>query len=407
MPSAGFGFAGHPGGWHGGCKARGEDRGASRGRTGTIASNLNITLEPIVEADTVALLWLDLEGRSDPSFFQSWGWIRCWLRALPREARPCLFAASDDGRPVVLAVLVPARHVRHRVFSSNGLYLNETGDPSLDQLTVEYNGFLVDAKADATVLQQCIAWLVGRRGVWDELFLSGLGPDARNTMEAIGPTLGLRAFVRDRKPSAYVDLDEVRRGGADYLTTLSSNTRYQIRRSLRLYGADGKPSLRIAATMEEALAFFAELKRLHQAYWMTRGHPGSFAGPFFETFHAGLLRDRFDRGEIQLAKIAAGERVIGYLYNFAYRKHIYAYQSGFQYEADAKFKPGLVSHYLAIEHNLTSGASIYDFLAGEGQHKQSLGTAATEMTWLVLQRSLAKFRIEDALRSLKRRFVRG
>ena len=41
------------------------------------------------------------------------------------------------------------------------------------------------------------------------------------------------------------------------------------------------------------------------------------------------------------------------------------YQSGFLYESDSQLKPGLVSHMLAIDHNLDSGARTYDFLAGD------------------------------------------
>ena len=368
-----------------------------------ITSNLTIALEPIVDADALAPLWLELEDRSQCSFFQSWGWIGTWLRILPPDVRPRLLSARNGDRIVALGVLIHNRRWRHGLLRSCGLYLNETGDPALDHLTIEYNGILVDPNAERTGLKQCIGWLVKECDDWDELYLSGLGPADYRDLESVGSALGLKPFVQDRKPAAYVDLDRIRQSGADYLAALSSNTRYQIRRSLRLYD---KPQLLVAASVDEALAYFAEMKQLHQAYWVRRGRPGSFANPVFEAFHTSLIRNRFDRGEIQLARIAAGERPIGYLYNFVYRQQVYAYQSGFNYETDAKLKPGLVSHYLTINYSLTQGAAKYDFLAGEGQHKQSLGTANTELTWLVLQRDLVKYRLEDALRSLKRRFAR-
>jgi len=82
---------------------------------------------------------------------------------------------------------------------------------------------------------------------------------------------------------------------------------------------------------------------------------------------------------------------------------VYSYQSGFRYENDPAVKPGLVSHYLAIERHLTAGAAIYDFMAGATRHKQSLGTDRTMMLWATARRDRLRFRIEDALRALKHR----
>ena len=87
-----------------------------------------------------------------------------------------------------------------------------------------------------------------------------------------------------------------------------------------------------------------QLKALHQTSWRRRGQPGCFATPIFETFHRGLISRRFRHGEIQLLRAAAGTQPIGYLYNFAYGDRVYAYQSGFDYAADGRLKPGLVTH---------------------------------------------------------------
>ena len=126
----------------------------------------------------------------------------------------------------------------------------------------------------------------------------------------------------------------------------------------------------------------------------------------FEDFHRTLIRDRFAAGEIQLLRVAAGGAPIGYLYNFVHDGHVYAYQSGFRYDDDPKLKPGLVTHAMAIEHNLRAGARVYDFMAGEGQHKASLGTGSSELFWLVLQRDRLRFRVEDGLRKVKQRMRR-
>lgn len=379
---------------------------ASIDKRNTRAAGLHAGLEDVGDIEALGAAWRDLEARSDGSFFTSWHWLGCWLRCLPKSIGPKLLTVRDGSQTVGLAILTRRRRVRHGVFVSHGLYLHETGLPEQDALTMEYNGILADRRYGEAVVQSALDGLLRLDVGWDELMLSGLVSDAAEADPAMARKLGLRVWVRDRKRFDFVDLEALRRGGGDYLAALSGNTRHQIRRSLRLYGGAEAVRLEVATNVDEALRFFAELKDLHQAYWMGRGQPGAFANPFFETFHRQLVADAFPAGAIQMLRVSAPNWPLGYLYNLVFGGRVYAYQSGFRYDADAKLKPGLVSHYLAIEHNLADGQAVYDFMAGEGQHKKSLGTDAADMIWLVLQRDKMKYRIERGLRSMKRTVTR-
>jgi len=360
---------------------------------------VRFSLDPISDLETLGRLWRDLEGRSDHSFFVSWGWIGTWLATLPAHDRPSILVGRSDDRVVALAVL--GRHTRRRLgcLVARGLFLNETGDPRYDTLTVEYNGILAERGLGPMVTIQALRYLQDQVGGWDELCLGGVAQAGLD----LAASVGLRPHIFALQPCDYVDLAAVRVAGGDYLARLSRNSRYQIRRALRLYEARGPLNAIAARSVEEALRFLAELKALHQANWIGRGNPGAFANPYFETFHQALVRDRFPHGEIELLRIEVAGQAVGYLYNFVHAAHVYSYQSGFRYEDDPAVKPGLVSHYLAIERHLTAGAAIYDFMAGATRHKQSLGTDRTMMLWATARRDRLRFRIEDALRALKHR----
>ena len=84
-------------------------------------------------------------------------------------------------------------------------------------------------------------------------------------------------------------------------------------------------------------------------------------------------------------------------------RRVCAYQSGFNFDADSRLKPGLVAHSLAVEYNLRMGANIYDFMAGEGQHKRSLASNFEAMIWLVVYRKHLKLRFENLLRDINAR----
>lgn len=354
----------------------------------------------MADRDGLEGVWLELERRAKPSLFQSWGWIGSWLKAIPGEVGLYLLTGRIEGTICTLAIFASATQRRHGWLRSEGLFLNEAGRSDLDALTIEYNGILTDEALAPDATLQAFRFLMRDMPGgfnWDEIYLSGVEAALADTLAAVG----LSPHLLADKPCDYVDLDAVRAAGKGYLEGRSKNSRYQIRRALRRYEDRGALTLHAPSTLEEALEIFAELKALHQIYWTGRGESGSFANPFFENFHRLFIERRFAAGEVELLRVRAGDQTIGCLYNFRHAGTVYGYQSGFTYEEDPALKPGLVSHYLAIERNLADGARVYDFMAGFGQHKRSLGTARRQMVWLSGQRPKMKYRLERALRTAK------
>lgn len=368
--------------------------------------DMKMSFKSIPPLDDVETLWLDLEQHSDGSVFQSWAWIGCWLRHLPSVVAPRLMSVSIGPEVVGLGVFVPRRERRHGLLHVHGLHLNETGDIRMDPINIEYNGLLVDSRVgNAPIVRHSLIHLAERENEWDELYLSGLDAKTTESWMESAREIGLGIRLRAKKRCDYVDLDGVRRRGGDYLGLLSRNTRHQIRRAMRIYEAHGPIAVAAARSATDGLDILDELKKLHQGYWIRRGHPGAFGCGFFEVFHRELIEKRFDAGEIQLLRISAGNKRIGCLYNLIKDGWVSAYQSGFCYESDSRLKPGLVSHFLAIKHNLAEGARIYDFMAGDSRHKRSLGTDSHDLRWLVVQRPHVGLKIENTLRAVRRKFI--
>ena len=363
---------------------------------------ITFSIDSLDSVDSLETMWLDLEARADGSFFLSWQWIGCWLREC--GLRPAVVVGRLDGRVVSLALFVTRRVWRHRWLHSNTIFLHETGDPALDINFIEYNGVLVDRTLGAAAFESCLAFLIdtptigGATAAWDELHLGGISSDYIASLERCGLPLRIAA----RKPSAAIDFATLRARRRDYIDDLSANTRYQIRRAMRLYEKRGPLRLDVAADAAQALAFLDDLKVLHQRHWEPRGKGGAFSYPFLERFHRSLIARSLPEGNAEVLRISAGEEPIGYLYNFIWRGWVGTYLSGFAYEADARLKPGLVSYYLCAERHLANGMAVQDFLAGGYRYKTSLGRPGPDMFWLALQRPRLRFRLESALRRLKR-----
>ena len=362
---------------------------------------IECALAPVDDIAQIEPIWRTLQERSECSYFLSWIWIGTWLRQLPPHIRPMLFVARESGSVVGLAIMIANRLRRHRVIGSRALFVNTTGDEALDEITIEYNGLLAEPHRREQVTVAALNFLTANG--WDEVFIN-----ATQVSDAFCLLHGDHWKIRRRIASnAYgVDLRELRRTGKKYLDTLGSSTRYEMRRALRAYEKLGPLRVEAARTQEEADSWFAELRRLHQMYWTGKGFPGAFSNPFLDQFHQELVTKRMAHGEIQLLRISFGERHIAYLYGFVWNDIVVIYQAGLDYAVLPEGnRPGAIAYYAAIEFNNNLGVHYYDFLAGHSQHKQNLSTTTVALHWIVVRRICLKFWIEDALRTIRNRFI--
>jgi len=358
---------------------------------------------PLTALDEVGAQWLQLEEKSDCSFFQSWHWVESWLRTLPDSFEPLLLRLSAEDDVVALAVVIQTEQSRHRVIRSRCLYFGETGKDECDAITVEYGGPLISAKYLHDAARFTIERLRRAKLAWDELYLPGLDETAMRYWLAAAEDAGLIVRMADQKPYFAVDLKGLS-DFEDYLARLSSNTRQQIRRAIRGYEKSGPIEITEAASKGEVTKFFSELRRLHQAYWQEKGFRGAFSSGFQNGFHDLLIKKITASNHLQLLRVRCGDCDIGYLYNFVWRGSVYSYQSGFRYSNDdARLKPGLVCHSLAVDFNREGGVSTYDFLAGDSRYKRSLSTKTGTMSWPVLQRPRLRFKMENQLSHIWRK----
>jgi len=351
------------------------------------AAKLQYTLGPAPEAAALSSLWRKLEAHAESSFFQSWGWLGTWHAALPPGQTLLLFTGSRHGNVVCLALLGVRGNKRH--------YLSETGDPEIDQLTVEYNGMLIERGSLPLLASDFLPALLAMLPPKAGLVASGVKEDYL----AAPITEAFSRQIRATKTVHAVELSALRDDG---MPSLGKSTQAKIRQSLARYSRLGEIRLSEARDVKEAVAVFDRLAALHQTYWQGRGRRGAFASPFIRQFHHALIEERFGAGEIQLLRLAAGDAPIGYLYNFRYRQRIYAYQSGFDYALVAKARPGYLCHWHALRHNWKAGAEIYDFLAGTDQMKQAFANKTETLHWLRFRRKTLLYAIETGLRSTKR-----
>jgi CelD/BcsL family acetyltransferase involved in cellulose biosynthesis len=161
----------------------------------------------------------------------------------------------------------------------------------------------------------------------------------------------------------------------------------------------GTLRLHVAQDASEAWHMLQAAQPLHKQRW------GKAALEYecYHTFHKELIHSSFATGCLDVLRVDCGDTPIGWLYNFIYDNRVYYYFGAFDFDSEnAKLKPGLVTHTLAIEHYAKKGLGVYDFMAGNLRYKFNLGQVGSPIRTVALQNPAPIIRVEHAARAVKR-----
>jgi hypothetical protein len=329
--------------------------------------------------------------------FCSADWIAAWLETYGHEYRG-RWLRWEDGGAVVGGCLLLTGRVAKGPLRLTALYVNASGEAPTRTPLVEFNDVLsLPGQREAIASD-----LAARLGELPWHILRACGYETRSVLARVVERLPSASMAHETSPAPYARL--AGRGAADVEASLTGSTGNRIRASRRTYESrDGALAIERAAGEPEALAMLEALAALSNRRFAGKGVEGSFESEAVRAFHRRLVPRLLARGEVDLLAVRAGTTVVGYLYNFTSRGKVYAFQSGFRYEADSRIKPGLVCHAMALARYARQGAAEYDFLAGDGQHKRSLSTDSRTLAWTTLVRDTAWLRaaawVRDRLRT--------
>jgi Acetyltransferase (GNAT) domain len=282
--------------------------------------------------------------------------------------------------------------------------LNQSLEPSLESLTLEDNGF---ANCSNTLSQRLLPELLTQlkaNADWDELRVSAVNEFMAKELLDWARNNRLIAYEYACGETFWVDFATLNRQDAEpFLNSRSANCRQQLRRAKRqIEDQFGELSIQNATSIVEANQWLDELGRLHQLRWPSQNPLEGFNNPFFTAFFHNIIQDGLSSGKVQVLKIAAGEKLIGYLFNLVKDGRVSFLMGGIDYHETDKFKPGMLCHWLAIEKNFVSGMQIYDFLNGVNRYKESLSTNRAVTKTITVAKQRFGLRLEHFIRQRRR-----
>jgi CelD/BcsL family acetyltransferase involved in cellulose biosynthesis len=340
--------------------------------------------------------WKSIQLTGDYPLFLTWGWISCWLTTY--KPRIYTLIAYLNEIPVCIGLLTESVQIRHGFIKSRQLRLHQTGDPLKDQIWIEYNDFICLDEYRKSAVKACLQAL-NEDNSWDEIVISMM-PASRAS--EIADEIPL-AKLEQGQPCYAVNFESVKNAKKEFLDTLSRNTRYQVRKSIRLYeNIYGPVTIETAQNQQQALDFFNLAGPYHIQRWFDSG----YSNPQFVNFHKNLISDSFDKDRVSLLKVKAGQETFAIIYYLLVNKTAYFYLHGLKFETNHNLKPGLVAHALASEYFQKLGFTKYDYMGGYSQYKKQLADLSENLVTVVIQRRRSLFILEDMLRRLKNCIIR-
>ena len=312
-------------------------------------------------------VWRDLESRSQKSVFLSWSWIKHMSSC--DESNINVLSVNYQSKVIGLCLFKIKDTKIANIIKVKQCYLNRHGVDKLDQIWIEYNDFLVDLSMEKAVKTAMLEYFFSNQ-LADEVILGMsdlktsndiisnniLGTNSRVIIQSSG-------FIADLRSSSSLE---------EYLSTLSKNTRSQIKRSHRLLKQLGTIELIEAESVNEKLEFFNQAGKIHSERWENTEFGTGFSNPSFVNFHYNLISEVAQHNVTKIFKLSLNNHALAYIYLLIEDEKWLFYLSAIKFHSDNRIKIGLLFHSLIIEKAIESRIHFYDFLAGTARYKQSL-----------------------------------
>jgi len=314
------------------------------------------------------------------SVFATADWQRGWWDHYGRDQPLRVLVASDGAQVIGILPLyvqtawmlkLPVRLLR---------LVGTGGDTFPDDL-----GPVLAAGREAEVAR-ALADEVLRLPGWDVLLLTDLDPRCAFT-DAMAEAAGARGLATLAGRSERIAFVELPASWDAWLASLHRDRRYRVK-NIRKKLLAKHPDARFFVWNDPATldAGIDRLVHLHRKRWAeTGGHSNSFASPEYIGCHRAVMKACLQHDRLRLYCLEIGGQVIAMFYFYKFRDHVFLMQSGFDPDF-GDVKPGQVLLGHIVEHAISEGNRVLDFLRGDHRYKDELATGERET------RSLTVFR---------------
>jgi hypothetical protein len=343
-------------------------------------------------------------------FFPSVEWLSAYIKTWPERSKQYSYKYRlKHSKQLAYAIVSLSTRKSKLGLQIRSLALNEAPLNGLRDIHIEKNGFAgVERSAVEEPLRDFLMQALARCNEWDEIRLNSMDASCGESIQKIASENNLICYQTHSACSYLIDYSELKQNHhGDYLQSRSTNTRAQLRQSIRkIESAYGQLRVCSTSSIPEAQDWLKELAEFHRQRWNKNGESNNFNDQRFLNFLSLNIDELLPSQKLAILKICAGEKTLAIYYYFIRDEKVNFYIGGVDYSISSGLRPGTVGHFYAVHYFFQSGKLVYDFMEGDSRYKGSLATSTSVNQGWVLQRKTKCLSLEHKLRMLKRVYFR-
>jgi CelD/BcsL family acetyltransferase involved in cellulose biosynthesis len=319
--------------------------------------------------DTVGLKslankWNNILSQSESdNIFLTWEWVFNWWQVYGRSKELRVLVLRDQREDIVAI----APFYAHTQKCLGGISVNEvrflgTGE----DVGPDYLDFIIKKGFEHEAIHTLVGYLAVKDG-WDVINLTDMLSTSSNVkaIKNVAADHGLVINSSERAVCPYIRLPP---DWDRYMSSLSNNMRFNIRRRMRNLEKDFRTRYFVWQDMEGLEDVMERLSSLHHKRWEQKGAKHSFSSEQYNAFHQTVAREFALKGWLQLSCLELNDEIVAILYDYRYGNKIYYYQGGFD-PSLYKYSPGFVLRAYVIQRAIKDGIEEIDLLKGGYEHK--------------------------------------
>jgi len=300
--------------------------------------------------DSLAVIRETGTGLQWSSIFVLPTWMQVWWQQFHTVPEPYLLSVRDDKQVIGIAPLQIVDGVASLVGGDNVCdYLDFVVQPGFEEPF--FNTVLDDQKAKG--VRQLRLGLVRP----DSIVITKLVDLARRR--------GFQTNVNQEDVTSEMPLAAT---FEEYLNTLNTKQRHEVRRKLRRLSEAGK----IEYNCTGNVGWEQELETFLHLFSLARDEKARFMTPDMEIFFRALSKATASIGIFRLGKLEIDSKPAAMTMCFDHNDTTYLYNSGFDPQYDS-LSVGLMSKVLGIQECIRQGRKKFEFLKGNEIYKERLG----------------------------------
>ncbi|MFO0754198.1 MAG: GNAT family N-acetyltransferase [Thermodesulfovibrionales bacterium] len=294
------------------------------------------------------------------TYFLRWEWLWCWWKTYAEEGDAlAVLVVERGGETVAIAPFYTRTRLLGGVYPVRRLMFLGTQQESDGDVCSDYMDIICGPGQGHEALRH-IFRVIAAGGLCDEIHLARI--DTASETYALLPKIaaanGFPCVCTNTATSPYIELPAQ---WEEYLDGLSSSMRYKLRSERRRVEKLSPVKIAKAENSAELRDFFGQMVSLHQRRWESKEMAGAFSHARFVSFHRMMMETMMTKGHLDLFTLHAEGGLRAVLYNIAYKRKIYFYQSGVD-TGCSRVAFGYVLHSHCIGDAITRGIAEYDFL---------------------------------------------